>query len=481
MTTGVQVEDLTIHSSSGAVLLATTSLCVPQGSVTALTGPSGAGKSTLMRAVLGHLSSGTTRSSGSVRVAGQDVFALSPDALQSFRRGHIAFVSQDPGAALNPTMRVRSLLREAANHSRDADLGTVLARVGLPEHCLHRRPGELSGGEQRRVALALALVRKVGVLVVDEPIAGLHGELRNGIAELLRSLATDDDVAVVVSGHDTKVLHRLADDVVALGEPQVGLLELATRPSDPVVAGPPALQAHAISAMAGRRRLLASVDLSIGAGESVAVVGPSGAGKTTLARVLAGIHSAASGTLEVDGRELAVGRARRSRRDRRRVQLIPQNPLSTLNPKQTVLQALSRPLRLSGMTGKAEVADRAARLLGSVELDADLLGRYPDELSGGQRQRVAIARALATEPDVLICDEITSALDTSTAESIMELVERTRIARGIGVLVVSHDMAVVARYCRRILVLADGMVVEHGDTAGVLADPSAPQTRALLV
>ncbi len=481
MTGGVTVEDLSIRSVSGAVLLAPTSLRVAQGSVTALTGPSGVGKTTLMRAVLGHLSSGTTRTSGSVHVAGQDVFALSPTALQSFRRENIAFVGQDPGAALNPTMRIRSLLGEAAHRATDLVPGTVLARVGLPEHCLRRRPGELSGGEQRRVALALALARKVGVLVVDEPIAGLHGELRNGIADLLRSLATDDGVAVVVSGHDTKILHRLADQVVALGEPPAELAHSAARLRDPVTSGPPALRARAISATVGRRKLLEAVDLEIPEGESVAVVGPSGAGKTTFARVLAGIHTGASGTLEVDGRALGVGRARRSRRERRRIQLIPQNPLSTLNPKHMVLQSLSRPLRLTGMSVRSEIAERAAELLDSVELDEDLLHRYPDELSGGQRQRVAIARALAAEPEILVCDEITSALDTATARSIMELVERTRVERGIGILVVSHDMSVVAGYCPGIVVLARGRVVERGHTAEVLADPAAAETKALLV
>ncbi|MEV0248068.1 ATP-binding cassette domain-containing protein [Nocardia sp. NPDC050712] len=479
MNRGVVIEDLAIESASGALLLAPTTLRVPSGTVTALVGPSGSGKTTLMRAVLGHLPAGVTRVGGSVHVAATDMFALNSVDLQRFRREHIAFVSQDPGAALNPRMRVDALLREAAHPTVEADPAAVLDRVGLGAQCLRRYPGELSGGEQRRIALALALVREVGVLVVDEPLAGLHGQLRTEIADLLRSLAGQENVAVVVSGHDTKTLHRLADDVVTLGPPPESLADLAVRLAGPVTAAPAVLTARAISAQAGRKTLLESVDLDIAAGESVAVVGPSGAGKTTLSRVLAGIHTEASGRLEVDGRALGLGR--RSRRDRRRVQLIPQNPLSTLNPKHTVRQALSRPLKLNGVTARAEIAERAAALLADVDLDRELLDRFPDELSGGQRQRVAIARALAAEPEVLICDEITSALDAATAVAIMDLVERTRIARGIGVLVISHDMDVVARYCRRILVLADGAVVESGETARVLAEPSAAQTMALLV
>lgn len=480
MSEGVVVDDLSIHTLSGAQLLAPISLRVPPGKVAALTGPSGTGKTTLMRALLGHLAHGATRTGGTVHVAGQDVFALRPAARQHFRRRNIAFVDQDPGGALNPALRVRTLLREAASLPSDSMLRAALGRVGLPESFLRRRPGELSGGEQRRVALAIALVREVGVIVADEPLAGLHANLRNAIADLLRSLATDDNIALVVSGHNTEILHRLADDVVELGESRKALARLAARTAQPPISGPPALEAAGIYASAGRTRLLHSVAVTVPAGGSVALTGPSGAGKTTLARVLTGLHTEATGTLLVDGRPLAVGRARRTRRDRRRVQLIPQNPLSTLNPKHTVLQSLSRPLRLSGSTARSEIPERAATLLRSVDLDPGLLHRYPGALSGGQRQRVAIARALGADPDLLICDEITSALDDRTAGSIMELIERTRHTSGIGTLVISHDMAVVAAYCQQIVVLGNGAVVEHGRTAEVLAAPHAVETKALL-
>ncbi|MEU1980560.1 ATP-binding cassette domain-containing protein [Nocardia sp. NPDC019395] len=480
MTTGVIVEELAVRTVAGAELLAPTSLRVPPGAITALTGPSGAGKTTLMRAVLGHLAAGTVRASGSVHVRGQDVFALERESLQSFRREHLAYVGQDPGAALNPAMRIRSLFAEAAYRPTRAEQVAALERVGLPERLLRSRPGELSGGEQRRLALALALVRAAGVLVVDEPLAGLHGQLRNDIADLLRSLAAEEKVAVLVSGHDTATLHRLADDVVSLGEPRATTLlrtisVLPDRPAGDEIA----LRAKTISARAGGRILLESVDLTVGAGESVAIVGPSGAGKTTFARVLAGLHTEASGTLAVNGRGLGVGRARRSRRDRRRIQLIPQNPLSTLNPKHTVLQAVSRPLRMIGVRSR-EIAARAETLMHTVDLDPGLLSRYPDELSGGQRQRIAIARALAAAPEVLICDEITSALDAETAAAIMGVVERTRTDSGIGVVLISHDMSVVAGHTHRMLVLAAGTVVEAGDTATILADPSTSHTKALL-
>ncbi|MEU4313433.1 ATP-binding cassette domain-containing protein [Nocardia sp. NPDC024068] len=482
MTGGVTVDELCIRSGSGALVLAPASLRVPPGSVTALTGPSGSGKTTLMRAVFGHLAAGMVRSGGSVHVAGRAVFALDGAALQSFRRRNLAYVSQDPGAALNPAYRIRSLLAESAPRIDEAAMRAALARVGLPERYLRRRPRELSGGEQRRLALAAALVREAGVLVVDEPLAGLHAELRAGVADLLRSIAVDDGRAVLVSGHHTDLIHRLADRVVALGEPpRARAAWSGPGPARATASGPPALCAGAVSATAGGKELLREIDISVRTGEALAIVGPSGAGKTTLARVLTGIHTSASGTLEVKGRALPVGRSRRSRRDRRRIQLVPQDPLSTLNPERTVRQALSRPLRLDGVRARAEITERAIGLLDDVGLEADLLSRYPGELSGGQRQRVAIARALAAAPDVLICDEITSALDDDTAHTVMEQIERARLAHGIGVLVISHDMTLVARYCPRILVLADGAVAEHGETAAVLARPGTTHTSALLV
>ncbi|MEV0331742.1 ATP-binding cassette domain-containing protein [Nocardia sp. NPDC050717] len=493
----VVVEDLTVVAHSGAVLLAPLSFRLKPGTVTALTGASGAGKSTAMRALLGHVPPGVTRT-GAVRVAGQDVFALDSVALRTFRRTRIAYVGQDPGSELNPLLRVRTLLAEAAPTASDADRLAALETVGLDATHLRRRCGRLSGGQQRRVALARALLRRPDVVVLDEPLAGLHGALRTEIAHLIAGLATDGSTAVLLSGHDTKTIHAIADTVLEV-HPPGGSTTVDSGPTAPhrtdlpehdagsaeldregLADRPTALRAKTIRASANGEDLLHDIAFAVGAGEALAVVGPSGAGKTTLARVIAGLHRTATGTLEVRGTAIRVGRRRRIRAGANGIQLVTQNPLGALNPRRTVEQTLARPLRRIAGVPKAELGARIQSLLTAVELPADIATRHPAELSGGQRQRVALARALAADPAVLICDEITTALDPATAAAIMTLLDDLRATRATAVVLISHDMALVTAHCTELLVLDHGRVVESGATATVLAAPTHQATAALL-
>ncbi|MFF7940007.1 ABC transporter ATP-binding protein [Nocardia gamkensis] len=581
----VSVDCLTVLGPNGRELAGPATFRIPAGTVTALTGPSGSGKTTVMRALLGQLPSAQARATGSASVAGHDVLTLDRPALHRFRRRHIAFVGQDPGSALNPLLRVRALLREVAPDAPESTLTDTLALVGLSPDYLRRRPGELSGGQQRRVALARALIRGTGVLVLDEPLAGLHGALRTDIAGQLAALARERSTAILLSGHDTALVHSIADDIVELGvvaqvsPPPVratatagrtsgvvtesapglptatstdpvdamavgGRAELAPLPdsgwlrpggSDPArtaaaggreqrtgrdaSARPPngvavrrdepkrvdecdpasnghtspvvvatdnrppalALRAEGINASIDGHQVLADIDFALEAGSALAVVGASGAGKTTLARVIAGLHRSATGSLELRGNPIVVGANRRIRYGAGGIQLVTQNPRSALNPRRTVAQTLGRPLRRIGRVARRDLARRVTELLAAVELSADLAARYPHELSGGQRQRVALARALAAEPAVLLCDEITSALDHTTASAIMALLDRIRAERDTALLIITHDMALVAEYCPGLLVLDQGRIAESGHTGTVLAAPTHNATNELLV
>ncbi|MFG2441967.1 ATP-binding cassette domain-containing protein [Nocardia fluminea] len=512
----VLVDRLSVVADNGAVLLAPLSFRLRSGAVTALTGASGSGKSTAMRALLGQLPAGA-RGHGTVLVAGHDVFALDAGALRAFRREQIAYVGQDPGSELNPLLRVRAVLAEAAPGASETDRLAVLEQVGLDPAHLRRRCARLSGGQQRRVALARAILRRPRILVLDEPLAGLHGTLRTDIARLISTLATENHTTVLLSGHDTEAITAIADTVIEVRPPGDRSVQVAaevadsrgdahspnghsgasnhrrvdpsadaagsvsaSRVDDLVGVGEAiALHAEAITADAGGHRVLENIGFSLPAGAALAVVGPSGAGKTTLARVIAGLHADVAGSLEVDGVRVAPGH-RRIKRGARGIQLVTQNPRAALNPRRTVEQTLARPLRRIARVPAPEIGARVAALLAAVDLPADLATRRPHQLSGGQRQRVALARALAADPAVLICDEITTALDTATAAAVMSLLDRLRADRATAIILISHDMTLVRGHCTDLLVLDHGRIVESGAPAAVLAAPAHRATAALL-
>lgn len=494
---GVVVNGLVVVGSNGQKLLGPISFRAGAGSVTAVTGPSGCGKTTLLRLLIGQLPEADARVEGSVAVAGCEVLTLGPAPLRVFRRDRIAYVGQDPGSALNPLMRVRTLLAEVARDSAEATLLEALHQVGLSADHLDRRPDELSGGQQRRVALARALVRRTSILVLDEPFAGLHATLRSEIAGVISGIAATG-VTVLLTGHDTGTVHAIADQVVELGSVSAREARAAAAPpgDEPIV-----LRAQGVGASINGNQVLCGIDFALARGSALAVVGASGAGKTTLARVLAGLHRGAEGSLDLGGARLPFAVARRKVQVRNGIQLVTQNPKSALNPRRTVAQTLARPLRrtashrtepvpgsistrmrrrLLDRQTKEQLRERITALLESVELDPGTASRYPHELSGGQRQRVALARALAADPTVLVCDEITSALDHTTADAIMSLLDRIRTERGTALLLITHDMTLVAAHCPDILVLDHGRPVESGPTATVLTAPDHAATRELL-
>ncbi|MFJ9843280.1 ABC transporter ATP-binding protein [Kitasatospora sp. NPDC101155] len=449
-------------SLGGTPLLNDATLSLSPGRIQAITGPSGAGKTTLLRSLVGALPPGAAVSSGTVEVLGHDVLALPPNRLRHLRSHRLAFVGQDPGSGLNPRMRVERLIAEtAADHDRAVVLDLLrLVRLPVDEGLERRRTAELSGGQQRRVALARALARRPHVLLLDEPTAGLDPELRDEIADLLRELATRDGIAIALTSHDHEFVTRCADDTLALrpaAAPTVALPAPRRAPITAAATPDPVLAVRRLSAHVGtgrpRRQVLAGLDLDLHPGTLTGITGPSGCGKTTLVRTLAGLHPAGDGTITLDGQSLAGTYRRRTRDQRRRIQLVPQNPLGALNPAHTVRTTLARPLELHFALPTDRCDERIAELLAAVGLPADHAERYPHELSGGQRQRVSVARALAAEPDILLCDEVTSALDTDTAHGVLSVLGDLRTSRGLAVVLVSHDLPLVADHADHILTL----------------------------
>lgn len=407
-------------------------------------------KAGTMTAVLGVSGSGKT--TALVRLTSPP--GLHGEELRIFRRTQISFVGQDPGSELTPTMRVAALLAETA--IRPERISGLVARLGIDESCLRKKPRELSGGEQRRVALARALLRENPVLVVDEPFAGLDPTRRDAIAALLRETA-DEGVAVVASGHDETTLRAIADETVVIrpsgATPRRAVPSASARGPGPAIAEAADRQGAVFSASGlsiscpNGRKLVENGCFELVAGTLTGLVGDSGAGKTTLARVMVGLGKPQAG----DWTKLPP----------RAIQLVPQNPAGTLNPRRSVRQTLLAAARTNDRPENGSAGDEAAALLGRVGLAPDLADRLPGQLSGGQRQRVAVARALAHRPVVLVCDEVTSALDAKTAEEVMRLLGELAAEEGLAALVISHDIDLVERHCRRVLTLRGGKLAER--------------------
>ncbi|MBC7271223.1 MAG: ABC transporter ATP-binding protein [Streptomyces sp.] len=478
----VAVEKLTV-TAAGRVVLDEVSLTVPEGAAVGLIGASGCGKTTTALAVLGHLREGMLRSSGTVRVRGDEVFPAPP-----WLRGRtVAYVPQDPGHALNPYRRVGaalldSLPEQPVRRERPRAVAELLARVGLPtdRDFARRYPHQLSGGQQQRIALGMALGRAPALLILDEPTTGLDPATKEGIVGELRRIHHSGTALLWIS-HDVDTLARSVDRVVTMAAGRVesdrpsavrdgGRLRPVTPaaaptgvPGDAGVArsGEPVLRARGITTgYSGARPVLSDVGLDVTPGECVAVLGVSGTGKTTLGRCLAGLHQPRAGTLSLDGTPVPWDARRRDRAQRAALQLVAQNPAEALHPRQTVRTALVRPLRLlRGTTDRERLAAQVDDLLRTVRLRPEHADRLPGELSGGERQRVALARALAAGPRVVVCDESTSALDPDTEAEILTVLDDARRELGLAVVLITHSLDVAAR-ADRVLTVADGRITE---------------------
>ncbi|GAA2396093.1 ABC transporter ATP-binding protein [Nonomuraea africana] len=453
---GLTVCGLTVADRAGTVIVDRLDLRVAPGEVLALAGSSGAGKTTVLRAVLGALPEGLSRTAGLIEWHGAPV--RSP---RRWRRRTVGFLGQDPASALHPLMEARASVGEVLPRAaRESGAERALAGVGLdPADIGHRRPHQLSGGQAQRVALARALAADPELLVLDEPTSALDPAALGLALELVRRRRGDGRSVTLIVSHDMGVVTELADHVIRLGAERAGgRPTMRDRRHVGGNAGSPGvLQVRGLTLAQppGGAPLLSDADLTVTAGESVAVLGASGCGKSTLLRALAGLHPAEHGHATVLGEPLPWAVAHRNPAALRALALVGQNPVDALNPARTVGTALLRPLRT--LRGLSRIAARAEalRLLAAVGLPRELARRYPAALSGGQRQRAALARALAGGPAVLLADEITAALDDRTADLVLDLIDTLRRDTGLAVLTATHDPAVAAR-ADRVLRVEEG-------------------------
>lgn len=516
MTPLLRMEGLSVRIS-GRPLVDGVSLTVAPGECLALVGESGAGKTLTARSALGLTPTGATVSAERLEIDGMDVLGHSAAQWRHLRGARVALVNQDALVALDPLRRVgREVAEPIEVHrphrggGRSPGRGTralvteLLRRVAIPDPAQRERqyPHELSGGLRQRALIASALAAGPGLLVADEPTTALDATVQRRILDLLAGLKAEGLGLLLVS-HDLASVAAVADRVAVmcdgrivetgpsvrvLGSPRehytrelLAATPRARAPRSP--GGVPVLVGEGLvreyRTPTGRRRALDGVDLRVAAGRTVGIVGESGSGKSTLARLLLGLERPDSGRVELLGQAWSELPERRRRRRRGSIQLIDQDAFGALESRWRVDRILGEALAARDV-GRSQRRDRAVELLESVGLAEEHLRRRPGELSGGQRQRVCIARALAGEPAVLVCDEPVSALDATVQARVLDLLDDVQRRTGVAIVLVSHDLAVVARMADDVLVLLDGAVVEAGPAGRVLAAPQHPFTRALV-
>ncbi|MGW4868906.1 dipeptide ABC transporter ATP-binding protein [Streptomyces chartreusis] len=489
------------------------SLHVRPGETLALVGESGSGKSTVALATMGLLP-GNARASGRVTVDGTDVVGAPEAALARLRGRTASMVFQEPAAALDPLTRVGSQIAEVVRNHRRVSRSEaarvaveLLRRVGIPEP--ERRasafPFQLSGGQRQRVVIAMAIANSPALLVADEPTTALDVTVQAEILDLLRRLAADSGTGVLLVTHNMGVVADFADRVAVMlrGEiVETGSVEdVLLRPRHeytrsllsavprlrlsgtdaPATQEPPVVRLSDVSVRFGRVRALDGVSFDVRPGDTVGLVGESGSGKSTAARVALGLVAPAAGSVSLFGTDLGRARGRARRALLSGVGVVLQDPVASLDARMSVAECVAEPLRVHrrGMAA-AERRARVAEVLELVRLPQELANRGPRELSGGQRQRVSLARALVLRPRLLVADEPTSALDVSVQRTVLEVIAELQRELGFACLLVSHDLAVVQEFARRIVVLRDGRIEEQGPTMATLLHPGTGYTRRLI-
>ena len=530
--TVLEIEDLRVRFETADGLVEAVrgvSMSVKAGECLGIVGESGSGKSQTMLAAMGLLAA-NGRAEGSVRFAGQDILGLRPGALNRFRGAKAAMIFQDPLTALTPHVRIGEQIAEPLRRHLKLSHAEAraralhwLERVRIPDAArrLDQYPHELSGGMRQRVMIAAAMAPSPVLLIADEPTTALDVTVQAEILDLMDELRRDTGAALVLITHDMGVIARLADRVCVMKNGAVveqapvaalfaspkadytrALLAAVPRLDTPDRGGRPEAQrvdadspvvleardvkvwfpiSNGLFRPTLQLRAVDGVDLALRRGETLGVVGESGSGKSTLARAVLNLITPTAGAVTLLGRDLTTSQGRAMQAARKDLQIVFQDPLASLDPRMTIGESIAEPLR-AHRPDMAQLARGSAvrEIMREVGLDPALLNRYPHELSGGQNQRVGIARAMILGPALVICDEAVSALDVSIRAQIIDLLIELQRRRGMAMMFISHDLAVVREISHRVMVLYMGRVMEEASREQLYADPRHPYTKALL-
>jgi len=500
-----------------------------QGQTLGVVGESGCGKSTLARTLMGYCRPGSLVMNGEVQVSKQDILQMNSSQLRQLRGKRIAMVPQNPLSSLTYHMRVGPQVDEILKFHQGMDRRAAQKQtlelfhgtnLPDPELIYDRYPHELSGGQRQRVVIAGALACQPAIMILDEPTTALDTTTEMQVLQLVKELRKKRDMALIYITHDLTLTDYICEEVLVMLNGSVvekGLVSKIfkapkTDYAKMLIASIPRVDsedsAGAFLSKSGREPLLSvknlkfrydqpgslftifkpkkapyvinDVSFDLERSETIGIVGESGSGKSTIANIICGLLSATSGDITFDRQAINSVSEYRSLDLRRRIQIIFQDPVSSLNPRHRIETILSRPLKIFfGLEGRA-ARDRMVELLESLELVPDHLFRFPRQLSGGQQQRIAIACAFAAKPDLILCDEVTSALDVSVQAHVLELLKAIQIKTGVASIFISHDLGVVKQVANRVIVLQKGVVAEAGLTEEVFARPQDNYTRLLL-